>query len=324
MAGMVDGRVAIVTGAGRGIGAGVAKMLAREGAKVVVNDFGGAVDGTGGDSGPAEEVVQEIKAAGGEAVANTADVSDFDQSEALVRQAIDTYGRLDVLVNVAGILRDRMIFNLSWEDWDAVIQVHMGGTFNTSRHAAAYWRELRNPDGHFRIINFTSGSGLHGAPGQPNYAAAKMGIVGLTYSCAHALQRYGVTSNAISPSAATRMGATVPVERRRARGSADERAPERRGPGGRLPLQRALGLVQRSDTPRSRLPDRALQRARGHPGDRLPATLGPQAGGAHDGGLQAAHPEQRDTARRHRASRVTGGTGSGPAERAAAAEDPSP
>ena len=210
MAGMVDGRVAIVTGAGRGIGAGVAKMLAREGAKVVVNDFGGAVDGTGGDSGPAEEVVQEIKAAGGEAVANTADVSDFDQSEALVRQAIDTYGRLDVLVNVAGILRDRMIFNLSWEDWDAVIQVHMGGTFNTSRHAAAYWRELRNPDGHFRIINFTSGSGLHGAPGQPNYAAAKMGIVGLTYSCAHALQRYGVTSNAISPSAATRMGAHSP------------------------------------------------------------------------------------------------------------------
>jgi NAD(P)-dependent dehydrogenase (short-subunit alcohol dehydrogenase family) len=230
MAGMVDGRVAIVTGAGRGIGAGVAKMLAREGAKVVVNDFGGAVDGTGGDSGPAEEVVQEIKAAGGEAVANTADVSDFDQSEALVRQAIDTYGQLDVLVNVAGILRDRMIFNLSWEDWDAVIQVHMGGTFNTSRHAAAYWRELRNPDGHFRIINFTSGSGLHGAPGQPNYAAAKMGIVGLTYSCAHALQRYGVTSNAISPSAATRMGATVPVERRRARGSAEERAPEHVAP----------------------------------------------------------------------------------------------
>jgi NAD(P)-dependent dehydrogenase (short-subunit alcohol dehydrogenase family) len=208
----------------------VARVLAREGAQVVVNDFGGAVDGTGGDKGPASEVVQEIKRAGGEAVANVADVSDFVQAEALVRQAIDTYGKLDVLVNVAGILRDRMIFNLSWEDWNAVIKVHLGGTFNTSRHAAAYWRELRNPEGHYRIINFTSGSGLHGSPGQPNYAAAKMGIVGLTYSCAHALQRYGVTSNAISPAANTRMTETVPAERRRARKGVDERAPENVAP----------------------------------------------------------------------------------------------
>ena len=219
------------TGAGRGIGAGVARLLAQEGAKVVVNDFGGAVDGTGGDTGPAAEVVEEIKKAGGEAATNGADVSDFDQAEALVRQAIDTYGKLDVLVNVAGILRDRMVFNLSWEDWDAVIRVHIGGTFNTIRHASAYWRELRNPEGHFRIINFTSGSGLHGAPGQPNYAAAKLGIVGLTYSCANALQRYGVTSNAISPAANTRMTQSIPTERRRARSATDdERSPDNVAP----------------------------------------------------------------------------------------------
>jgi NAD(P)-dependent dehydrogenase (short-subunit alcohol dehydrogenase family) len=230
MTGTLTGRVAIVTGAGRGIGAGIARLFAEQGAQVVVNDLGGAVDGTGGDLSPAQAVVEDIKKNGGEAVVNGADVSDFDQAEALVRQAIDTYGKLDVLVNVAGILRDRMIFNLSWEDWDAVIRVHLGGTFNTSRHAATYWRELRNPDGHFRIINFTSGSGLHGAPGQPNYAAAKMGIVGLTYSCAHALQRYGVTSNAISPGANTRMTDTVPDERRRRRGSVEERSPDNVAP----------------------------------------------------------------------------------------------
>ena len=217
MPGILEGRVAIVTGAGRGIGSGVARLIAEQGAKVVVNDYGAAVDGTGLDLTPAQQVVEEIKKNGGEAVTNGADVSDFDQAEALVRQAIDTYGQLDVLINVAGILRDRMIFNLSWEDWDAVVKVHLGGTFNTSRHAAVYWRELRNPEGHFRIINFTSGSGMHGAPGQPNYAAAKNGIVGLTYSCANALQRYGVTSNAISPAANTRMSQSVPAERLRQR-----------------------------------------------------------------------------------------------------------
>ena len=222
MPGILDGRVAIVTGAGRGIGAGVARLLAQEGAKVVVNDFGGAVDGTGGDIGPAAEVVEEIKKDGGEAVTNGADVSNFEQAEALVRQAIDTYGKLDVLVNVAGILRDRMVFNLNWEDWDAVLRVHLGGTFNTIRHASAYWRELRNPDGHFRIINFTSGSGLHGAPGQPNYAAAKLGIVGLTYSCANALPRYGVTSNAIAPAGNTRMTQSIPTDRQRLRDVADD------------------------------------------------------------------------------------------------------
>lgn len=231
MAGMLEGRVAIVTGAGRGIGAGVARLLAQEGAKVVVNDLGVALDGTGNDQGPAAQVVEEIKQAGGEAVVNGSDVSDFAAAESMIRQAIDTYGKLDVLVNVAGILRDRMVFNMSEEDWDAVIRVHLRGTFNTTRHAAAYWRELRDAEAHHRIINFTSGSGLHGAPGQPNYAAAKMGIVGLTYSCANALGRYGVTANAIAPGAATRMTESVPEGRRRSpQTQSDERSPDNVAP----------------------------------------------------------------------------------------------
>jgi NAD(P)-dependent dehydrogenase (short-subunit alcohol dehydrogenase family) len=222
MTGLLEGRVAVVTGAGRGIGAGVARLLAKEGAKVVVNDLGVAVDGTGEDKSPAEQVVEEIKQGGGEAVVNSDDVSDFRSGEAMIRQAIDTYGKLDVLVNVAGILRDRMIFNMTEEEWDAVVKVHMKGTFNTCRFASAYWREQRNADAHNRIINFTSGSGLHGAPGQPNYAAAKNGIVGFTYSLANSLGRYGVTANAIAPGAATRMTASVPDERRRAGQLSDE------------------------------------------------------------------------------------------------------
>lgn len=210
--GRLDGRVALVTGAGRGIGAGIAKLLAQEGARVVVNDLGAQVDGTGTDPGPAQQVVSEITSAGGEAVVNGGDVSDFDSAGEMVRTAIDTFGRLDVLVNVAGILRDRMIVNMTPDEWEAVLKVHLTGTFNTSRHAAVYWREHRG-EGQYRLINFTSGSGLFGAPGQPNYAAAKLGIVGLTLSCANALQRYGVTSNAIAPAAATRMTGTVPPER---------------------------------------------------------------------------------------------------------------
>ena len=229
--GTLDGRVAIVTGAGRGIGRSTALQLASEGASVVVNDLGGAVDGSGHDSGPASEVVAEIASAGGKAVASGADVSDHAAAEGLIKTAIGEFGRLDVLVNVAGILRDRMIFNMSEQEWDDVIRVHLKGTFNTSKFAAAHWRSLREEDAQNRIINFTSVSGLHGAPGQPNYAAAKMGIVGLTWSCANALAKYGVTVNAISPGAATRMTDSVPAERRRAgMASGDVRSPDNVAP----------------------------------------------------------------------------------------------
>lgn len=212
--GLLQDRVAIVTGAGRGIGASVARLLAREGASVVVNDLGVSLDGSGAHAEPAELVQADITRTGGRAISSTDDISNFDAAGELVRRAIDTFGRLDVLINAAGILRDRMIFNLSEDDWDAVVRVHLKGSFNTVRHAAAYWRGQRNPDGHYRLINFTSASGLHGSPGQPNYAAAKMGIVGLTYSCANALQQYGVTANAVSPGAATRMTQAIPPERR--------------------------------------------------------------------------------------------------------------
>jgi len=213
----LDGRVVVITGAGRGIGASIARLVASLGARVVVNDLGVELDGSGGDAGPAEQMAKQIKAEGGEAIANGADITDPDAAEGLIRTAIDTYGSLDVLVNVAGILRDRMIFNMSEQEWDDVIRVHLKGHFNTIKPAAAWWRDQRNPDGHYRLINFTSVSGLFGAPGQPNYAAAKMGIVGLTYSCANSLGKYGVTANAISPGAATRMTQSVPDDRRRGR-----------------------------------------------------------------------------------------------------------
>jgi NAD(P)-dependent dehydrogenase (short-subunit alcohol dehydrogenase family) len=220
--GTLDGRVAIVTGAGRGIGRCTAFLLASEGASVVVNDLGGAMDGTGSDASPAKQVVDEITSAGGKAVASGADVSDHAAAEELIKTAIAEFGRLDVLVNVAGILRDRMIFNMSEQEWDDVIRVHLKGTFNTSKFAAAHWRSLREETAQNRIINFTSVSGLHGAPGQPNYAAAKMGIVGLTWSCANALGKYGVTANAVSPAAATRMTDSIPTDRRRTGRPTDE------------------------------------------------------------------------------------------------------
>jgi NAD(P)-dependent dehydrogenase (short-subunit alcohol dehydrogenase family) len=201
--GRLEGRVAIVTGAGRGIGAAVAEGLAIEGARVVVSDLGVEVDGTGRDAGPADDVVRRIRERGGVARSDQTDVTDFAAAERLVQVAVEEYGRLDVLVNVAGILRDRMIFNLGKDDWDAVLDVHLNGTFNTTRHAAAWWRANRG--GEYRLINFTSGAGLYGGPSQPAYAAAKMGIVGLTLSCANSLRAYGVTANCIGPVATTRM-----------------------------------------------------------------------------------------------------------------------
>jgi NAD(P)-dependent dehydrogenase (short-subunit alcohol dehydrogenase family) len=230
----LDGRVAIVTGAGRGIGRSVALLLAQRGASVVVNDLGAALDGSGTDTSPAQQVVDEITAAGGKAAANGADISDHAAAEGLVKGAIEEFGRLDVLVNVAGILRDRMIFNMTEQEWDDVIRVHLKGTFNTSKFAASHWRSLREENAQNRIINFTSVSGLHGAPGQPNYAAAKMGIAGLTWSSANSLGKYGVTVNAISPGAATRMTSSIPDDRRRAGSSAS--APDVRSPDNVAPI----------------------------------------------------------------------------------------
>jgi NAD(P)-dependent dehydrogenase (short-subunit alcohol dehydrogenase family) len=229
--GSLDGRVAIVTGAGRGIGRSVALLLASEGMAVVVNDLGGALDGSGSDFGLARTVAEEIAGSGGRATANGADVSDHAAAEDLVKTAVSVFGRLDVLVNAAGILRDRMVFNMSEHEWDDVIRVHLKGTFNTTKFAAAHWRALRGESAQNRIINFTSVSGLHGAPGQPSYAAAKMGIVGLTYSTANSLAKYGVTVNAVSPGAVTRMTESVPGDRRRVRpGTADERSPDNVAP----------------------------------------------------------------------------------------------
>ncbi len=210
MAGLCEGRVAIVTGAARGVGRQHALQLANAGAKVVVNDLGAGVDGKGADESPAQQVVDEIKAAGGEAIVNGDDVSNFDGAKNMVDTAINTFGKLDILVNNAGILRDRMLVNMTEEEWDAVIQVHLKGTFAPSRHAASYWRAMskQNDDGKpvmGRIINTSSTSGIYGNVGQTNYGAAKAGIAAFTIIAARELARIGVTVNAISPSAYTRM-----------------------------------------------------------------------------------------------------------------------
>jgi NAD(P)-dependent dehydrogenase (short-subunit alcohol dehydrogenase family) len=208
MAKLCEGRVAIVTGAGRGIGREHALMLAAHGAKVIVNDLGGSRDGTGASSGPADEVVAGIKKAGGEAASNADDISDWQGAERLIRQAVDTFGRLDVLVNNAGILRDRMLVNMAEAEWDAVIKVHLKGTFAPSHFAAAYWRDQAKSTGksvNARLINTTSVSGIYGNAGQTNYCAAKAGIAAFTIIAARELGRYGITVNAVAPGAITRM-----------------------------------------------------------------------------------------------------------------------
>jgi NAD(P)-dependent dehydrogenase (short-subunit alcohol dehydrogenase family) len=202
-----EGRVAIVTGAGRGIGREHALLLAQHGAAVVVNDLGGSIEGEGADRGPAQQVVDEIEAMGGRALANTDDVSDWDGAQRMIQAAVEAFGRLDILVNNAGILRDRMLTNMSEAEWDAVIKVHLKGSFAPSRHAAAYWRERAKAGeaNDARIINTTSPSGLYGNVGQTNYGAAKAGIASFTIIAAKELGRYGVTVNAIAPAALTRM-----------------------------------------------------------------------------------------------------------------------
>ena len=203
--GMLDGKTALVTGAGRGIGRGIALALAAAGAKVVVNDLGASLSGEGKENAPAQTVVDEIVKYGGTAKANYGSVADFGQAAAMVQQVIDAWGRIDIVVHVAGILRDRMIFNMTEDEWDAVINVHLKGMFNVVRAASASMREQKSG----RIISMSSVSAL-GAPGQPNYAAAKAGIIGLTWSTANAMAKYGVTVNAIMPSGATRMIDSTP------------------------------------------------------------------------------------------------------------------
>lgn len=205
---LCEGRVAIVTGAARGVGREHALLLAKHGAKVVVNDLGAAVDGTGADTHPAQEVADEIKAMGGEAIVNGDDVGNFDGAKNMVDQAINTFGKLDILVNNAGILRDRMLVNMTEEEWDSVIHVHLKGTFAPTRHAASYWRAMSKQSDapvYGRVINTSSTSGIYGNIGQSNYGAAKAGIAAFTVITARELSRIGVTVNAISPSAYTRM-----------------------------------------------------------------------------------------------------------------------
>src|SRR5690349_16394888 len=211
--GMLDGRVAVVTGSGRGIGRGIAMAMAAAGAKVVVNDLGATLDGEGEEKTPADQVVDEILTKGGVAVTNYGSVADWDQAHAMIDQAVNTFGQIDILVNVAGILRDRMLFNMTEAEWDAVIAVHLKGTFNCTRHATRLMRERRRG----RVVSISSTSGVYGNSGQANYGAAKDGIAGLTRVAARDVGRYGITVNAVCPGAMTRMAATVPASARTVR-----------------------------------------------------------------------------------------------------------
>jgi NAD(P)-dependent dehydrogenase (short-subunit alcohol dehydrogenase family) len=210
--GRLDGRVAIITGAGRGIGREHALLFAELGAKVVVNDLGGAMDGTGDDRSPAEQVVDEIKGLGGEAVANADNVADWEGGQRLIQSALDAFGDLHVLVNNAGILRDRVLINMTEEEWDAVIAVHLKGHFVPTKFAAIYWREQTKAGKtvHASVINTSSTSGLLGNPGQANYGAAKAGIAAFSIITAQELGRYGVRVNAIAPAARTRLTTATP------------------------------------------------------------------------------------------------------------------
>ena len=233
MSGLCEGRIVIVTGAGRGIGRAHALEFARQGARVVVNDLGSENDGSGGSSAPAEEVADEIRAMGGEAMVNLSDVGDWNQTKNLVEQTVETFGGLDVVVNNAGFVRDRMFVGCAEDEWDAVIRVHLKGHFCTARHAAEYWRNQSKAGQPVdaRIINTSSGAGLQGSVGQSAYSSAKGGIASLTLVQAAEMGRYGVTSNAIAPAARTRMTEAVFTDMVAPEdGSFDENAPENISP----------------------------------------------------------------------------------------------
>jgi NAD(P)-dependent dehydrogenase (short-subunit alcohol dehydrogenase family) len=230
--GILEGKVAVISGAGRGIGRGEALLFAREGARVVVNDVGAEWDGTGKDDRPASQVVEEIQAAGGEAVSHFDDVADEAGAASLVQAALDAWGRLDVVVNNAGILRDRMVFNMSVEEWDAVIRVHLRGHFLLTRAACAHWRDRSKAGDQVsgRIVNTTSTSGILGMAGQSNYGAAKAGIAAFTQIVAMEMARYGVSCNAIAPGARTRMTEKTFGELKVPEGAFDALAPENVAP----------------------------------------------------------------------------------------------
>jgi NAD(P)-dependent dehydrogenase (short-subunit alcohol dehydrogenase family) len=289
----LDGKVAVVTGAGRGLGRAEALELARQGARVVVNDYGLSLDGATEGTRPADEVAAEIRAAGGEAIAHHGDVCDWDDAHGLVGRAVEAFGRLDILVNNAGILRDRMIFSMTEEEFDSVVRVHLKGHFCMLRAATAHWRERAKATGepcHASVVNTASEAFLIGSPGQPNYAAAKAGIVALTLAVAQSCGRYGVRANAICPRARTRMTAAVFGDAED--GDADPLAPEHVAPlvaylaspaaeringqvfvayGGLVGLVGAPELEARFDAPEGRWDVAGLDRALGgHFGDRDP------------------------------------------------------
>ncbi len=307
---LLEGRIAIVTGAGRGIGRAHALELARQGALVVVNDLGTSGSGEGAASEPAKSVVAEIKAIGGEAVANGADVADFEQAAAMVQQAIDTFGGLDILVNNAGFVRDRMLVNTSEEEWDAVIRVHLKGHFAPLRHAGAWWRTEAKEGRQraARVVNTSSGAGMQGSIGQTTYSAAKAGIAGMTLVAAAELGRYGVNVNAIAPVARTRMteGAfpEMMAPERRSRGRVRRDGPGQQLTGRRVALLRGLRRHRPGDRDRGR-PDlrRGGLAARPEAGHRPslggrrggsgPAQAGRQGGGSGPGlrDLSSAAPQ---------------------------------
>lgn len=246
---LLDGKVAIITGAGRGIGREEALLMAKLGAKVVVNDLGGHFDGTGQSRSPAEEVVKEIRSAGGEAVANFESVSDFKAAKRIVECALDNFGKCNIVVNNAGILRDRMIFNMNEEDWDAVIAVHLKGTFNLARHACGYWREQHKAGNilNGRLINTSSDSGLLGNAGQSNYGAAKAAAATMAIIVDREMQRYGVTANAIAPVARTRLTIDATPQTAAGMGKVTEGQWDPFGPANVAPLVAWLGSDDAKD-----------------------------------------------------------------------------